>query len=166
MHLQNILKKKVNSTVSLEKAISHINFEIQQIDELFISYNELFEKSRVEEPSLIELTAIGSVLHSFYNGIENIFKTIGKNIDGKLPVGHHWHSELLQQMSKDTNNHYSVISEGLKGRLSEYLAFRHFYRNSYSFFLKWNELKKLADPVISVWSESKAELKTFMDSQI
>ena len=152
--------------MSLEKAISQINFEIQQIDELFISYNELFEKCRVEEPSLIELTAIGSVLHSFYNGIENIFKTIRKNIDGKLPVGHHWHSELLLQMSQDTYNHSSVISEGLKGRLSEYLAFRHFYRNSYSFFLKWNELKKLADPVVSVWSECKAELKMFMDSQI
>lgn len=166
MHLQNILREKVNFTVSLEKAISQINFEIQQIDELFISFNELFEKCRLEEPSLIELTAIGSVLHFFYNGIENIFKTIGKNIDGKLPQGHHWHSELLQQMSQDTFKHSSVISMGLKGRLSEYLAFRHFYRNSYSFFLKWNELKKLADPVISVWSECKVELRMFMDSQI
>ena len=57
-------------------------FEIQQIDELFTSFSELLEKSKVEEPTLIELTAIGSILHSFYNGIENIFKTIGKNIDG------------------------------------------------------------------------------------
>ena len=59
---------------SPEKAISQIIFEIKQIDELFTSFSELLEKSKVEEPTLIELTAIGSILHSFYNGIENIFK--------------------------------------------------------------------------------------------
>ena len=87
-----------------------MNFEIQQIDELFASYNDLIEKSKGEEPTLIELTALGSVLHSFYNGIENLFKTIGKNIDGKLPTSHHWHSELLKQMTEDTNNRVPVIS--------------------------------------------------------
>lgn len=166
MHFQNTLREKVTFTVSLEKAISQMNFEIQQIDELFTSYNDLIEKSKGEEPTLIELTALGSVLHSFYNGIENLFKTIGKNIDGKLPTSHHWHSELLKQMTEDTYNRAPVISQGLKEKLVEYLAFRHFYRNSYSFFLKWNELKKLADPVILVWSECKTELKSFIESQI
>lgn len=104
MHFRNTLREKVTSTVSLEKAISQMNFEIQQIDELFISYNDLFEKSRDAEPTLIELTALGSVLHSFYNGIENIFETIGKNIDGKLPTGHHWHNELLKQMTFGLKN--------------------------------------------------------------
>lgn len=114
----------------------------------------------------IELTALGSILHSFYNEIENIFKAIGKNIDDKLPTGQHWHSELIKQMTQDTYNRTPVISEGLKVKLVEYLAFRHFYRNSYSFFLKWNELKKLVEPAFSVWAECKTELKTFMDSQI
>lgn len=166
MHFRNTLRKQVICIVSLEKAISQINFEIQQIDELFSSYIELFEKSKVIEPTLIELTALGSILHSFYNGIENIFKTIGKNIDGKLPAGQHRHSELIKQMTQDTYNRTPVISEGLKVKLVEYLAFRHFYRNSYSFFLKWNELRKLVEPAISVWSECKTELKTFMDSQV
>jgi hypothetical protein len=143
-----------------------MNFEIQQINDLFTSYHELIEKSKGEEPTLIELTALGSVLHSFYNGIENLFKTIGKNIDGNLPAGYHWHSELLKQMAEDTSNRAPVISQGLKEKLVEYLAFRHFYRNSYSFFLKWNELKKLVDPVTFVWSECKIELKSFIESQI
>lgn len=150
---------------SPEKAISQIIFEIQQIDELFTSFSELLEKSKVEEPTLIELTAIGSILHSFYNGIENIFKTIGKNIDGEIPCGNHWHSQLIKQMTESTYKRDPIISEGLKEKLADYLAFRHFYRNSYSFWLKWNELKKLTDPVIIVWSEFKIELKTFMDNQ-
>lgn len=151
---------------SLEKAVSEINFEMQQIDDLFASYDELFAKIKVEEPTLVELTALGSVLHSFYNGIENIFKTIGKNIDGKLPNGNHWHIELIKQVSAATHNRSPVLSGYLKIKLTEYLAFRHFYRNSYTFILKWNELKKLVVPVISIWSECKVELKTFLDSQI
>jgi len=150
---------------SPEKALSQISFEIKQIDELFTSFSELLEKSKLEEPTLIELTAIGSILHSFYNGIENIFKTIGKNIDGEIPSGNHWHSQLIKQMTESTNKRDPIISEGLKEKLADYLAFRHFYRNSYSFWLKWNELKKLTDPVIIVWSEFKIELKTFMDNQ-
>ncbi|GAB6172356.1 hypothetical protein JCM15765_18340 [Paradesulfitobacterium aromaticivorans] len=152
--------------MSLDKAISQVNFEIQQIDELLISYKDLFENSLVKEPSLIELTAIGSVLHSFYNGVENIFESIGKNIDGRLPTGNHWHIELLKQMTQDTHKRPPVISEGLKGRLTEYLAFRHFYRNSYSFFLKWDELKKLVNPIESIWAECKNELTTFFNRNI
>ena len=151
--------------VSLEKALSQINFEIAQIDELFESYNELFEKTKKVEPTLVELTALGSVLHSFYNGIENVFKTIGKNIDGKLPAGNHWHSELIRQMTEATHNRSPVISQSLKEKLVDYLAFRHFYRNSYSFFLKWNELKKLVEPLTSIWLECKSEFKTFLASQ-
>lgn len=119
----------------------------------------------MEEPTLVELTAIGSILHSFYNGIENIFKTIGENIDGGIPSGNHWHSQLIKQMTKSTYKRDPIISEGLKEKLAGYLAFRHFYRNSYSFWLKWNKLNKLTDPVIIVWSELKIELKTFMDNQ-
>jgi len=90
MLFRNTLKRKVIFIASPEKAISQIIFEIQQIDELFTSFSELLEKSKVEEPTLVELTAIGSILHSFYNGVENIFKTIGKNIDGEIPSGNHW----------------------------------------------------------------------------
>jgi len=166
MHSRNTLKKKVIFIGSLEKAISQIIFEIQQIDELFASYQELLEKSKTEEPTLIELTAIGSILHSFYNGIENIFKTIGKNIDGEIPSGNHWHSQLIKQMTEATSKRDPIISEVLKGKLVDYLAFRHFFRNSYSFFLKWNELKKLTDPVITVWLEFKIEISTFVKGQI
>ncbi|WP_068963387.1 hypothetical protein [Desulfosporosinus sp. BG] len=92
-----VISKRRPSRVDAKASItlrSQIIFEIKQIDELFTSFSELLEKSKVEEPTLIELTAIGSILHSFYNGIENIFKTIGKNIDGKIPSGNHWHKQI------------------------------------------------------------------------
>nr|WP_298197016.1 hypothetical protein [Desulfosporosinus sp.] len=49
-------------------------------------------------------------------------------------------------MTESTYKRDPIISEGMKGKLADYLAFRHYYRNSYSFWLKWNELKKLTDP--------------------
>ncbi|WP_459930611.1 ribonuclease toxin HepT-like protein [Desulfosporosinus burensis] len=59
---------------------------------------------------------LGSILHSFYNGIENIFKIIGKNIDGKFPSGNHWHSELIKQMAHATNDRYPVIKVSKEDR--------------------------------------------------
>lgn len=63
-----------------KKIASNIQFEIQQIDKLFEKYNSLFDKCSRSEPDLIELTALASVLYSFYNGIENIFLTIAKKL--------------------------------------------------------------------------------------
>lgn len=47
---------------------------------------------------------------------------------------------------------------------ADYLGFRHFYRHSYSFFLQWEELEKLVDPLDEVWKQAKNELQIFLDS--
>ena len=66
------------------KIIKKIEFELDQIDSLLSKYKNLINKSEDEEPDLIELTALASVLHSFYNGVENIFLLIAKNIDNNV----------------------------------------------------------------------------------
>jgi sugar-specific transcriptional regulator TrmB len=54
-----------------------INFELKEIEALFSLYkNELLELER--EPNLIELTAIASVFHSFYSGVEKILMVVAK----------------------------------------------------------------------------------------
>jgi hypothetical protein len=69
-----------------DKVGSQIRFEIEQIDKLLNIYEEVLMKCKGDEPSLTEITAAASVLHSFYNGLENIFKIIAKREDlrGKL----------------------------------------------------------------------------------
>lgn len=149
--------------MSHDKAASQIRFEMQQIDQLLESYRDLLEKCRYEEPDLVEVTAVASVLHSFYNGIENIFLSIAKKIDKNVPSGTQWHRDLLVQMAGSTADRKSVITFGLKEKLAEYLGFRHFYRHSYSFSLEWRELEKLACPIFEVWSQVKEELNSFLD---
>lgn len=53
-----------------DKIISQIEFEISQIDQLFIAYSDLLERAQNNTPDLVEVTAVASVLHSFYNGLK------------------------------------------------------------------------------------------------
>ena len=53
-------------------------------------------------PDDIELSALAAMLHSFYNGIENIFKRVTAELDDRLPGGEFWHRELMDCMTMPT----------------------------------------------------------------
>ncbi len=144
-----------------EKTKLKIQFEIEQIARLIETYSELLKKCSQNEPDNIEIAALGSVLHSFYNGLENIFSVIAKEVDGNMPQGFSWHKDLLIQISNKTTSRNAVLSEATREKLVIYLGFRHFYRHSYSFFLNWNELKPLIGDLNSVWEEVRESLEKF-----
>lgn len=147
--------------MSVKKVIREIEFEFEEIDTLMDLYKEeLFELDR--EPNLVELTALAGVLHSFYSGIERIFLIIAKKIDKNLPHDLNWHKTLLLQMTKDNEHRQAVIPGKTKEELSEYLVFRHFYRHSYSFRLKWKEMKDLVIPIQQNWKKFKSEISSFI----
>jgi len=64
-------------------------------------------KAKIE---FYETNKIDNITNFLYNncidGIPfdnlKIFKTIGKNIDGEIPSGNHWHSQLIKQMTEST----------------------------------------------------------------
>lgn len=145
-----------------KKVISQIKFEIEQIDELFLSYDSLFSRIKTAKPNIVEVTALASVLHSFYNGLENIFLWIAKEIDQNVPTGDQWHRALLDQMSIVTNNRNAVLRPETSRSLVEYMAFRHFFRHSYSFFIEWEKLEKLITPVRDTWKQAKNEMNKFI----
>lgn len=149
--------------MSIEKAISQIRFEINQIDKLNETFDILLKKCQVSELDHIETAAAASWLHSFYNGIENIFLTIAKHIDGNQPQSQQWHRDLLRQMNQmDYGRDVEVISNETMKLLFEYLGFRHFYRHSYSFMLKWSEMKRLVLNLDSTWNKVKQEINKFV----
>lgn len=75
-----IWRRKESCSKLVEKVISQVKFEIGQIDHLFESYADLLEQAQKKAPDLVEITAVASVLHSFYNGLENIFLSIAKGM--------------------------------------------------------------------------------------
>ncbi len=144
--------------------VDKIKVETSLLDQLLKVYSDLLDRSQKAPPDVVELAAMSSVLHSFYNGIENIFVLIAKNFDHHLPQGSQWHSELLYQMSQPRAWRGAVLSPDLKYELKAYLSFRHFHRHAYSFFLEWEQIEKLISPLHTVWEQVKAELNLFLEA--
>ncbi len=122
------------------------------------------KKQESGEPDLFDRTILGSVLHSFYNGIENIFEIIAKNIDREIPTGNKSHQELLHQMASENSYRKEIINEALYLELRDYATFRHFYRHAYSFQLNWEKMKPLVDNLFEVWKDTKDSLENFINN--
>lgn len=149
---------------SREQVVSEILFEIGQLDQLLVIYADLLQRVQERDPDTVEIAAVATVLHSFYNGVENIFFTVAKGIDESVPSGGQSHRDLILQVSRKTNQREQVIPKQTAQSLSEYLGFRHFYRHSYSFLIDWQELKKLVVPLEEVWRNVKSELLMFIET--
>ena len=150
--------------MSNKAILNKIKFEIKQVDKLLNKYEDLIRKCKEKEPELVELTALASVLHSFYNGIENIFSLIAKGVDESKPKGSNWHKKLLIQMTESKDSREAIFSEELKDEIKDYLGFRHFYRHSYSFYLDWNEMKELILSIFDTWNKIKENLNNFVEN--
>ncbi len=145
---------------ALRKKLVH---EVQHIDELLESFAPLLGATHVREPDLVELSALATVLHSFYGGVENIFTMIAKNLDHRMPTGTKWHKDLLDQMAIATESRTTIVGGTLRGKLTDYLSFRHFFRNSYAYQLDWDQLRPLVGSLKQTWTELKKSLQTAMD---
>jgi len=118
--------------------------EREELRRLLQAYRALLEKCAGSPPTDIELSALAAMLHSFYNGIENIFKRIREEFDEPLPRSEFWHRDLLDCMGKSAKGRPAVISASVLERLEAYLDFRHFFRHSYVIRLRWDRMKDLA----------------------
>jgi len=116
-----------------------------------------------KQPTGIQTAALATVLHSFYNGVENTFKRIALGTDGRLPRGGAWHRELLDSMASRTPTRATVISQSLHDRLEEYLRFRHRFRHAYSFQLDWEEMCPLARALDETLSSFETQVGAFLE---
>ena len=117
--------------------------EREQLTRLLATMQPLLTKCRGAVPTEIELSALAAALHSFYTGVENIFKRVALELDGQPVQGEAWHRDLLQRMKEAGANRPALLSAGLHDTLLDYLRFRHVFRNAYSFDLDWQKLSPL-----------------------
>ena len=153
------------SLLKLDSAITKkILFEIEQIDELITDSSPAFELCKIREPDFVEKCGIALILHSFYNGIENILSLIMKNRDGVLPVGTRWHKELFVKAFAKTENRSQILREELHVGLNDYLQFRHFVRHSYGFQFKWEKMKTIFFGMNTIWENIKEDIYLFIEN--
>ena len=100
-----------------DKLPKQISVEIEQLKTLLRAYEALLGKCSREKPDVIERSALAAMLHSFYTGIENIFKRVAVEIDGEPPTGDFWHRQLLDRMACPRRDRPAVISKTLKDKL-------------------------------------------------
>ena len=144
--------------------IQKIAYEIEQIDENMNASQPLLDLCKIKEPDFVEKCGIAMILHSFYNGIENILLIIIKNTDSNLPNGLKWHKDLLHKAFEQTENRSKIFRDELKMSLNEYLRFRHFVRHAYGFQLKWEDMRVILSEMKSVWEKVKEDLKLFLEN--
>lgn len=135
--------------------------EAAQLQQLFEVHRPLLESCRHREPDAIELSALGAFLHSFYTGIENLFRRVALELADGIPQGEAWHRRLLLQMREPTPNRPALLSSSLEERLKPYLQFRHVFRQAYSFQLHWPKMAPLVLECEEVFGDLQAEVAAF-----
>jgi hypothetical protein len=122
-----------------------IKFQIGLIRKELNDTEPLLKKVKLSEPDEIEIRAIGSVLQTFYNGIESILATY---FDKNVFIENNWHQRVLEESLSR-----GVIDESLFLSLDLYRKFRHKFRHSYGFMLRWNMMEPLVSRLSDVFNE-------------
>ena len=141
-----------------------ILFEISQIEKLLNDGKPLLNLCKIRVPDFIELSACAMVLHSFYNGIENILILIFKYYDKQLPNSNKWHIELLDRAFVTDKNRKQIFANELQKQLDEYLKFRHFVRHAYGFQLEWERMENLINGIEIFWENIKMNINNFIEN--
>ena len=120
-----------------------LEVEMCLLDRLMARHPELLSKGPSDSMTVVEIDALAAFLHSFYSGIENLFKRIALAIDKTLPSGEAWHGRLLESMERPTTQRKAVVSVAMGMKLHDYLRFRHRFRHAYGFELQWTMMAPL-----------------------
>lgn len=136
--------------------------EREQLQRLLSGIHPLLAQCRTTAPTEIELAALAATLHSFYTGVENIFKRVTVELDGEPVRGDAWHRELLLRLKTSAAHRPALLSEALHDTLNEYLRFRHVFRNAYSFDLDWRKMSPLVLRLEETFQELEMALDDFL----
>lgn len=116
---------------------------LERLEQEFSAVAAMVDKSPEDMP-LYDRSAIGYYLHSFYNGCENIFRSVVRFFENDLGPNT-WHSDLLKRMKFNIPGFRpALIDEELFTLLDDFRAFRHKFRHSYTFELDWEREQLVA----------------------
>ena len=141
-----------------------MEYEISRIEKLMGDAKPLLDLCKHKKPDFIEITAAAQVLHSFYNGVENISVLFLKNIHEKIPQDMGWHKTLFESIFGENSKNIVLIRRDLKPQLQKYMYFRHFIRHSYSSELNWDEMETLVQNLEETWGKIKSDFELFIES--
>jgi len=113
--------------------------ELENIKLLESEFSKIKKMLRLpsEQVPYYDRGAIGYILHSFYNGCENIFNSVARFFENDLGP-QSWHKDLLKRMNLEIPGiRPKLIDDELYRLFDDFRAFRHKFRHLYSFELDW-----------------------------
>jgi hypothetical protein len=113
--------------------------EMENIKILESEYSKIKKMLRMpaEKVAYYDRGAVGYILHSFYNGCENIFNSVARFFENDLGP-QSGHKDLLKRMNLEIPGiRPRLIDDDLFRLLDDFRAFRHKFRHLYSFELDW-----------------------------
>jgi predicted nucleotidyltransferase len=143
--------------------IGEIRQDLTELETLTQKTAQLLEKV-INSGDEDYLGTIALNLHSFYTGVERIFREIARTIDGSMPEGGDWHRRLLRQMSAEIPNlRPPAITLQTRTALEEYCAFRHVVRNIYTFNLRLDRIQNLAAALPQCYALLRQDCENFCE---
>ena len=149
-----------------------INLLIADIEEELFRMSKVIEEFQPFVPKLDMSSAqisnydtmiVGYLLHSFYNGCENIFLSIARFFENEVEPGA-WHRDLLRRMKIEVPEYRPrVISHELYLLLDDFRGFRHRFRHSYSFELDWEREKVVARKMEPSFALLQEQIAAFLE---
>ena len=144
------------------KTKEKVRYEIGQIEILLKEAKPLLDLSKSKEPDFGEKCGIALILHSFYQGVENMASHILKHIEEHKPTGTRWHKSLLEAMFGENSKNIVILRKDLKIQIEKYLEFRHVVRSAYSHQLDWEKMEILVINLEYVWKMIKSDVEMFI----
>jgi len=95
----------------------------------------------------IELAGAAALLHSIYNGIENILKQVVRDLGERVPEGASWHRDLLSLCEERR-----ILNGSTAQALAPFMAFRHFFSHGYAMDLEPERMEALVEHAAEVVS--------------
>lgn len=130
-----------------------ISAELENINALI---TEIPATERLPYLTLLELAGVATLIHNFYNGIENILKQILSTNDIKITEGKSWHKDLL-----DLSLQENIITSECRESLGLYLAFRHYFSHGYALDLYHEKMEPLVDLLPETYAIFKKNINKF-----
>ncbi len=139
----------------MAKLREKVQAEYEQIENLL---SEMPSSEKLPYLSFLELAGVATLLHNFYNGVENILKQCIYAENIPVPSGSSSHKDLLLT---SVENH--ILSQDTIFRLGEYLAFRHFFVHAYALDLCADKMEGLVKNIQAVFGVFQKEIDTFLE---
>lgn len=148
----------------LELLAADIADDLRSIDRMKSEYDAYIHGVDLGNPSVYDKATIGYYLHNFYNACESIFRSIAVAFENQVdPIT--WHSSVLKRMKLDIPAvRPRVIDEELFRILDDFRAFRHVFRNAYSFELDWAKERLVAGKLDSAVERLKLSVQGFLET--